>query len=347
MSLSVIILAAGKGTRMKSDLPKPLHEIRGRSLLAWVLKALEGSSIDDIAVVVGHGRNQVVESLMSSFDRPFHFAEQLSQRGTGDAAAVGLSELDLHDNSFSENDHVLVLPGDTPMLTSETVAALIDAHLQSGAAATVVTALVEDPTGYGRIQRNSSGGVDSIIEHRDASTEQLAINEINSSMYCFRRSLLAPALRMISTDNAQGEMYLTDAIGVLAEAGHPVLPFVTDASEIAGVNDRAQLSEAAEQLATRIAEGHMRAGVTIVQPSSTVIGADVTIEPDVLIHASTVLEGTTTIDAGCVIGPHAYLVDASIGAGATVVSSAIWGTSVAAGQTVGPNAHLTPETRTN
>lgn len=341
MTVSAIVLAAGKGTRMKSELPKPLHSVRGRSLLGWVVHALEGIELDTIAVVVGHGRELIVDSLQAGFDRQFLYAEQLSQRGTGDAAAVGLAELDLFDNSFSDNDHVVILPGDTPLLTSETVAALVQGHLASGAAATVVTAILDNPTGYGRILRSDNGAVAGIIEHRDASEDQRSIQEINGGMYCFRRSLLAPALRRISTDNAQGEMYLTDAIGVLAEAGHPVHAFVADSVEISGVNDRSQLGFAGEQIGARIAQTHMRNGVTIQQPSSTVIDATVTIEPDATVHAATVLEGATSIGASAVIGPNSHLVDATIGAGASVVASVVSGATVAPGSVVGPFEHKT------
>lgn len=340
MTISAVVLAAGKGTRMKSELPKPLHEARGRSLLTWVIHALEGADLDGVAVVVGHGSELVVESLGRDFERRFLFAEQLSQRGTGDAAAVGLAELDLHDNSFSEDDHVLVVPGDTPLLTADTVQQLVQAHLQTSAAATVVTAVLQDPTGYGRILRDDAGGVAAIVEHRDATAEQLSLGEINGGMYCFRRSLLAPALRMISSDNSQGEMYLTDAIGVLAEAGHPVRPFVTDAIEISGVNDRAQLSDAAEHLGARIAGWHLRNGVTIVQPSSTVIDASVVIEPDAVIHPGTVLTGATTIGAGAQVGPNSHLVDATIGDRATVEASVVRNATVAAEQSVGPFENL-------
>jgi len=340
MSVAAIVLAAGKGTRMKSDLPKPLHEIRGRSLLSWVVHAIQEAEVDDIVIVVGHGRELVVESLASGFDREFYFAEQLSQRGTGDAAAVGLAELDLHDTGYNDDDHVLVVPGDTPLLTTETVAALVHEHCAQGAAATIVTAIVDDPTGYGRIQRSTGGGIDSIVEHRDASQEQLAINEINGGMYCFRRSLLAPALRLISSDNSQGEMYLTDAIGVLAEAGHAVMPFVADPVEISGVNDRSQLGAASAHLADRIAQRHMRSGVTIVQPASTVIEADVVIAPDVIIRPSTVIEGASTIGAGAAIGPHSHLVDATIGERAVVTSSVVQGANVADDEVVGPFANV-------
>ncbi|MCO4834586.1 MAG: NTP transferase domain-containing protein [Acidimicrobiaceae bacterium] len=347
MTLSAIVLAAGKGTRMKSDLPKPLHTVRGRSLLGWVIHALEGAALENVAVVVGHGRELVVESLDATFDRHFLYAEQLSQRGTGDAAAVGLAELDLFDNSFSENDHVLIVPGDTPLLTNATIAALVESHLASGAAATVVTAVLDDPAGYGRVLRSDNGGVAAIVEDRDATPEQRTIREINGGMYCFRRSLLAPALRMISSNNAQGEMYLTDAIGVLVEAGHPVNAFIADPVEISGVNDRSQLGYAGEHLGARIADTHMRNGVTIVQPSSTVIDATVVIEPDVTVHAATTLHGATTVETGAVVGPNSYLVDATIKSGARVVSSMVTGATVQAGNLVGPFEHRCADSDNN
>jgi len=341
MTISAIVLAAGKGTRMKSELPKPLHRARGRSLLAWVIHALQDVELAGVAVVVGHGRDLVVESLGRDFDRDFWFAEQLSQRGTGDAAAVGLAELDLHDNSFSEDDHVLIMPGDTPLLTGDTVQRLVDTHLSSGAAATMLTARIDDPTGYGRVVRTDAGGVSAIVEHRDASADQLTIDEINAGMYCFRRSLLGPALRLIDSDNSQGEMYLTDAIGVLVEAGHPVEPLTVESVEISGVNDRAQLGDAAEHLGDRITRGHMERGVTIVQPSSTVIDASVVIEADATIHPATVLAGATSIAAGAEIGPHSSLTDAIVGERAVVEASVIRDATVAADAVIGPFSHIT------
>ena len=340
MTVSAIVLAAGKGTRMKSELPKPLHQVCGRSLLSWVVHALEGVELDSVAVVVGHRRELVVSSLEADFDRQFLFAEQLSQRGTGDAAAVGLAELDLFDNSFSDSDHVIIVPGDTPLLTDQTVAALVESHLASGAAATVVTAVLDDPNGYGRILRTDAGAVAGIVEHRDASEDQRSIAEINGGMYCFRRSLLAPALRLISSENSQGEMYLTDAIGVLVEAGHPVQAFIADPVEISGVNDRSQLGFAGEHIGTRIADRHMRNGVTIEQPSSTVIEASVVIEPDTTVRAATVLQGATTIHAGALVGPNAHLVDTTVEVGAQVRFSMLEGVVVAADSVVGPFEHL-------
>ncbi|MEM7092666.1 MAG: NTP transferase domain-containing protein [Actinomycetota bacterium] len=341
MSVAAIILAAGKGTRMKSDLPKPLHQASGRSLLGWVVEALRPARFGAVSIVIGHGGDLVQAELAEGIpDREFLYATQMSQRGTGDAAAVGLNELDLSEPSFSDDDHVVVLPGDTPLLTADTVERLVDQHIQTGAAGTVVTARVDDPTGYGRIVRGPKGSVQAIVEHRDASAEQLRVDEINGGMYCFRRSLLAPALRMISTDNAQGELYLTDVVSVLVEAGHPVEAFVTDPVEISGVNDRAQLAAAAGALDDRIRSAHMRDGVSLLQPGSILIGAEVVIEPDTTIHAGSVLEGRTTVAAGAVIGPHTHLVDAQIGADAVVPNSVVDGAVVADGQSVAPFSHL-------
>jgi len=345
MGISAIVMAAGKGSRMKSDLPKPLHQVRGRTLLSWVVHACDGVEPDAYSIVVGHGRDAVVESVRGEFDRSFLFAEQLTQRGTGDAAAVGLAALDAHDNSFSDDDHVLIMAGDTPLLTSALIDDVVAFHLEHGPAATAVTAIAEDPTGMGRIVRNRNGELAKVIEHRDCEPEELEIKEVNVSIYCFRRSLLGPALRMIDTNNAQGEMYLTDAVGVLADAGHQVLPFVADAVETSGVNDRAQLGAAAVVLADRIVQDHMRNGVTVVQPSSTVIDATVNIEPDVTIKAGTVLEGNTTIAAGAIVGPNCHLVDASVGANAHVHSSVVRGTAVPADTEIGPFDHLSATRR--
>lgn len=340
MSVTAIVMAAGKGTRMKSDLPKPLHRARGRTLLDWVLHALAPETFDAVVAVVGHEGDQVVASVNASFPgRDISFAEQLSQRGTGDAAAVGLQALDSSVPSFTDDDHVLVLPGDTPLLQAETLQAVVQAHLEADVAGTVVTARVADPTGYGRIIR-SDAGVTGIIEHRDATAEQRRIDEINSSIYCFRRSLLSPALRMIDSNNAQGEMYLTDVVGVLVEAGHRIEGFGIDAVEISGVNDRFQLSAAADALGERINAAHMRAGVSLERPSSVVIDADVTIEPDATIRAQSVLEGRTAVGAGAIVGPSTHLIDAEIGSGARVPHSVISGASVAPNSSVEPFSNI-------
>lgn len=336
MTTSAIVLAAGKGTRMRSDLPKPLHDVCGRPLLAWVLDAFDAVELAEVAVVVGHGRDEVVASLEHHFPtRRFRYAEQLAQRGTGDATAVGLAELEIADPGYDDEDDVIVVPGDTPLLRAETILQLVAKHRVGGAACTMITARVPDPTGYGRILRDGES-VAAIVEHRDATEDQRAIDEINAGMFCFRRSLLAPALRMISGDNAQGELYLTDVIGILTESGHRVAAHEADPVEISGVNDRAQLGAVAAVIGARIVNGHMAAGVTVVQPSSTVIEAGATIEPDVVIHPATVIEGSTTIASGAVIGPGSRLTNATVGADTVVEASTVRDAFIADHAVVGP-----------
>ncbi len=233
MTLSAMVLAAGEGTRMRSTRPKPLHLLCGRPMLLHVLAALSGCDINRTVVVVGHGAEAVtkkVQELGSSALR-ISFVEQLVQRGTGDAVLVGMTAF--IDDDLDESGDLLVLPGDTPLLRCETVAALVRQHRETGAAATLLTARLQDPTGYGRISRDRNGNVARVVEHGDATPEELEIDEINTSIYCFRRDLLAPALRRLSPENAQGEYYLTDVVSVLHDAGYPVGSFVIpDAVEV-------------------------------------------------------------------------------------------------------------------
>ena len=219
--LSAIVLAAGEGTRMRSSRPKPLHLLCGKAMVLYVLDSLGDLTLDRAVVVVGHGAERVTKKLSESAAAlPLEFVEQHVQRGTGDAVAVALTTFpeDTGDDPDDGGD-VLVLPGDTPLLRSSTVAGLVDAHRSSGAACTVLTSVVADPTGYGRVVRGRDDRVVQIVEHRDATPEELEIAEINTSIYCFRRSLLAPALRRVTPDNDQGEYYLTDVVEVLADAG--------------------------------------------------------------------------------------------------------------------------------
>src|SRR5262245_30619099 len=240
--LSALVLAAGEGTRMRSARPKPLHLLCGRAMLLYVLDALSGSSIDRAIVVVGHGAERVTKKLQEDGpDLLLDFVEQHDQRGTGDAVAVGLPGV---SDDLDEGD-VLVLPGDTPLLRAETITELVETHRSSEAAATLLTAVLDDPTGYGRVVRGKDDRVRMIVEEADAMPEERAINEVNTSIYCFRQSLLAPALRRLSPENAQGEYYLTDVIEVLYDAGYPVVSMVaSDPIETVGVNDRVQLAQA-------------------------------------------------------------------------------------------------------
>jgi bifunctional UDP-N-acetylglucosamine pyrophosphorylase/glucosamine-1-phosphate N-acetyltransferase len=343
-SLSALVLAAGHGTRMRSTRPKPLHLLVGRPLVRHVLDALEDCHVDRAVVVVGHGADVVTKKLQEDMGKfPLEFVEQHYQRGTGDAVAVGLTGLPDEDIDDAEDGDVLVLPGDTPLLRSETLAALVAEHRLSGAACTVLTAVMEDPSGYGRIVRDKEDRVRRIVEHRDADDEERAIDEINTGIFVFRRGLLAPALRRLTPDNSQGELYITDVVEVLADAGHQVVATVaSDPDETRGVNDRAQLAEAEAELRRRINERWMHLGVTIVDPEATYIDADVVLATDVTLWPGTVLRGETYIERGAEIGPATDLVDSRVGEGAYVFRSVALQADIGENAIVGPFASLGP-----
>ena len=310
--LSAIILAAGEGKRMRSQRPKPLHVLCGRPMLLYVLDALSDCPVERAVVVVGHGAERVTKMLQEDGpDLVIDHVEQRVQAGTGDAVSVGLTGLDDEVDGDLDGGDVLVLPGDTPLLRPSTIAALVDEHRESGAAATLLSARVDDPSGYGRVVRGRDGGVHQIVEDVDANDDQRAIDEINTSIYCFRRSVLAPALRRLSPeDNAQGEYYLTDVIKVLHDAGYPVASVVADdPGEIAGVNDRAQLAAAEGGLRRRTAASWLARGVTMVDPDRTYIDATVELAPDVTLFPGTLLQGRTVVGRGTELGPDTRLVD--------------------------------------
>jgi bifunctional UDP-N-acetylglucosamine pyrophosphorylase/glucosamine-1-phosphate N-acetyltransferase len=341
--LSAVVLAAGHGTRMRSVRPKPLHLLVGRPLVRLVLDALEDCDVTRVVVVVGHGAEAVTKKLLEApVPWPVEFVEQRVQRGTGDAVAVGLTGLP-DDDLEAEDGDVLVLPGDTPLLRPETLASLVADHRLSGAACTVLTAHLPDPTGYGRIIRDRDGRVRSIVEHRDATDDERLITEINTAIYLFRRSLLAPALRRLTTDNSQGELYVTDVIEVLSDAGHQVLSAqAEDFDETHGVNDRAQLAAAEAELRRRINERWMQNGVTIVDPAATYIDADVDLGTDVTLWPGTVLRGETIVGSGCEIGPDTTLIDTRVGQGAQVSRTVSHRAEIGDEAVVGPFAALEP-----
>ena len=341
--LAAVVLAAGEGTRMKSSVPKVLHPLCGRPMLMHVIGALEQLPLTRIVVVVGHGAERVIKTLHEETDVPLEFVEQRVQRGTGDAVSVALT---VFPDELDGEDDIVVVPGDTPLLRAETVAALARDHDESGAAATVLTAVLPDPTGYGRIVRGKEGRVESIVDHWDATPEERVIDEVNTSIYCFRRGLIAPALRRLSPENAQGEYYLTDAIAVLRAAGHMVIAMTSpDTAEAMGVNDRLQLAEAEAALRARINARWMREGVAMVDPSHTYIDATVTLGAEVQLFPGVMLEGRTTVAAGAVIGPDTRLTDTVVGEGATVTYSVAREAEIGEGASVGPFAHLRPGTR--
>jgi bifunctional UDP-N-acetylglucosamine pyrophosphorylase/glucosamine-1-phosphate N-acetyltransferase len=345
-ALSAVVLAAGEGTRMRSERPKPLHRLCGRPMVLHVLHALAELDLARAVLVVGHGAARVTKAVAEEppAGLAIDFVEQRVQRGTGDAVSVALTAFP--DEDDADEDDILVLPGDTPLLRPPTLAALVRTHRGAGAAATVLTARLEQPDGYGRVTRDRNGRVAGIVEHADATPEERAIDEVNTSIYVFRRSVLAPALRRLTPDNAQGEYYLTDVISVLHDAGYEVVSMVAeDGTEAAGVNDRHQLSLAEAELRARINERWMRRGVTMVDPEATYVDATVELAADVTLHPGTQLQGRTVVEGGAEIGPHTQLVDCRVGRGAVVTASIGRHAEIGPEAVVGPWAWLAPGTR--
>jgi bifunctional UDP-N-acetylglucosamine pyrophosphorylase/glucosamine-1-phosphate N-acetyltransferase len=344
--LSAIVLAAGEGTRMRSSRPKPLHLLCGRAMVLYVLDSLAGCDVQRAVVVVGHGAERVTKKLgEAAGDLPLEFVEQPLQRGTGDAVSVGLTAFPVEDLDDTDAD-LIVMPGDTPLLRKETIARLVAAHRAEEAACTMLTARLEDPTGYGRVVRGRDDRVVRVVEHRDATDDELAIDEVNTSIYCFRASVLAPALRRISPDNSQGEYYLTDVVQVLAEAGYRVGAVVADdPSDTQGVNDRLQLAAAEAELRRRTNEAWMRKGVTMVDPGRTYVDATVELATDVTLFPDTILQGRCVIGAGSELGPNTRLVDCVVGSGAVVEQTTGRDADVGDGAHVGPYAVLEPGSR--
>ncbi|MFF3017751.1 bifunctional UDP-N-acetylglucosamine diphosphorylase/glucosamine-1-phosphate N-acetyltransferase GlmU [Streptomyces sp. NPDC057939] len=337
---AVVVLAAGEGTRMKSATPKVLHEISGRSLVGHVVAASRELDPTHLVVVVGHAREQVTEHL-AAIDADVRTAVQYEQNGTGHAVRMALEEL-----GGPVGGTVVVVCGDTPLLTGRTLGALVATHDADGNAVTVLTAEVPDSTGYGRIVRDAAtGAVTAIVEHKDATDAQRAIREINSGVFAFDGALLSDALGKVRTDNSQGEEYLTDVLGILREAGHRVGAAVgADHRQILGINNRVQLAEARALLNARLLERAMLAGVTVVDPASTFIDVTVTFGQDALIHPGTQLLGNTHVAEGAEVGPNTRLKDTRVGPRArvdnTVADTAVIGESAS----VGPFAYLRPGT---
>ncbi len=330
---------------MKSTRPKPVHVLCGRPMVLHVVDALSSLRVDRVVVVVGHGAERVTKTLLESAPPTLtiDFVEQRVQRGTGDAVMVALTAFP--DDDLDDGD-LVVVPGDTPLLRPATLAALVDAHRGADAAATVLTARLEEPAGYGRVVRARDGRVARIVEQADASDDELAIDEVNTSIYCFRRGLLAPALRRLSPENAQGEYYLTDVVAVLHDAGYPVISrVVADPVEAAGVNDRAQLAAAEAELRARTNARWLRLGVTMFDPDRTYLDASVELAADVTLLPGTLLQGTTTVGRGAQIGPDVRLVDCVVGDGAVVEQTVARQSEIGADARVGPYAVLTPGAR--
>jgi len=325
---AAIVLAAGKGTRMKSDLPKVLHPVCGLPMVAHVVRALRGAGVERIVVVVGHGGEKVQEALGDSVE----YAWQREQLGTGHAVRCAVEALKGHEGP------VVVASGDTPLVDADAMAALLGAH--GDRALTIGTAILDDPTGYGRIVRDPAGKPTRIVEQKDANTEQRSIREINAGLYAFDAAVLFALLPRLRNANAQNEYYLTDLVQMASADGLSVGTYTADAALLQGVNDRWQLSEAEAALRKAILKRHAMAGVTLRDPSTTYIEADVQIEPDATIEPGCHLLGSTSVGAGARIGPNTLLRNATIASEAKVQLSVVEESTVGQGAKVGPYAHL-------
>lgn len=334
--LVVVVLAAGLGTRMKSKIPKVLQRICGRPMITWVSQAVSSIDPDRTLVVLGRGVEEVADHL----DPGVEVVMQEQQLGTGDAVRACAEALE----GFSGD--ILVMYSDTPLVTGGELAALHESHRQSGSACTLMSVELDDPAHYGRICRGNDGRVNRIVEHRDAGVADSGINEVNAGVYVFRAEELWPALAKVGDDNAQGEIYLTDVIEILASGGGTVRAFsVDDPAVVMGVNSKLDLAEASSLVRRRILDAHMVAGVTVVDPSSTYVDAGVTIGPDTVLEPMTVLAGETVIGAECAVGPSSTVIDTVIGDNVRLVSSYVEGARIASGCLVGPFAYLRPGAR--
>ena len=328
-----VILAAGMGTRMKSKMPKVLHKVCGKPLSKWVIDASEAAGADKVCAVVGH-KAETVKEVLGDVCK---FALQAEQKGTGHAV---MQAIDVIKNSKGE---VVILNGDTPLITAETINKAIEYHKNNGNQATVITAILDDATGYGRIVRDNDGSVLKIVEQKDASKEEKKINEVNSGMYVFDAQSLVYALDKITPNNAQGEYYLTDTLEILLSAGKKIGGYaISDNDEIRGINDRVQLNEAEKIMQKRINEYHMRNGVTMRNPESVYIEDGVEIGNDTEICQNVTIKSGTKIGSDCVIGSGSMLDRAVIHDGVDVLSSVILESEVDEGTHVGPFAYIRP-----
>lgn len=338
---AVIVLAAGAGTRMKSETPKVMHPIGGRSMVEHAIAAAQDLHPQRLAVVVRHQRDKVAAHV-TAFDPSVTIVDQDDVPGTGRAVEVGLLGL---DESATVEGTVVVTYGDVPLLRSETLKELIAVHELDGNAVTVLTTNIADPGAYGRIIRNATGEVTAIVEAKDATDEQLAITEINSGIYAFDATVLRDSLKQVTTDNSQGEKYITDVLEIARNAGHRTSALaIEDRWEVEGANDRVQLAQLGRKLNDRLLEMHMRNGVTIVDPATTWVDVTVTIENDVTMLPGVQLQGTTSIATGSTVGPDSTLKNITIGAGVIIERTHGSESVIDAGATVGPFAYLRPGT---
>lgn len=332
-----IILAAGEGTRMKSNTPKVLHKICGKALLDYVIEASKSAGVKENYVIVGHGGDKVREYFKDTdvIFRNQPIGEEYPY-GTGYAVMQAI-------DSIEDDSNVVILYGDTPLITGDTIKQLLDYHKNMGNHATVLTAHVEEPTGYGRIVRDENNRILKIVEHKDANEEELNIKEINSGIYCFKGKELKYALGKIDNNNSQGEYYITDVIKILKDEGYRVDAYkLEDSTEIYGINSRVQLAFCDRLMRNRINRFHMENGVTIINPENTYIEAEVKIGRDSIIYPGVFLKGKTVIGEECVIRENTVVEDSQIGNNVIIISSTIEESTVGDGCRIGPYAHLRP-----
>ncbi|QHT45109.1 bifunctional UDP-N-acetylglucosamine diphosphorylase/glucosamine-1-phosphate N-acetyltransferase GlmU [Bacillus sp. SB49] len=329
-----VVLAAGQGTRMKSKLYKVLHPVCGKPMVQHVVDQLNTLELDELITVVGFGAEKVQDQL----GEDSHYVVQEKQLGTGHAV------LQADDILADKQGTTVVVCGDTPLLTGETLQKLLDHHDAEGAKATILTAHAEHPHGYGRVIRGGNGQVERIVEQKDASEEEQAVQEINTGTYCFDNAMLFEALKNVSNDNVQGEYYLPDVVEIMKDRGETVSAYQTpEFSESLGVNDRVALAKAEKLMKERINEKHMRNGVSLVDPDQTYIGPDVVIGQDVVIYPGTVLEGETVIEDDAVIGPHTTIKNCHVGKETSIKQSAAADSKIGARVQIGPFAHIRPQ----
>jgi bifunctional UDP-N-acetylglucosamine pyrophosphorylase / glucosamine-1-phosphate N-acetyltransferase len=331
--LAVVVLAAGKGTRMKSELPKVVHPVLGRPVVGWVLAAAETLGAERTIVVVGHGADAVREVLPAGV----RTAVQEQQRGSGDAVAAALPELEGFEGD------VLVVNGDGALFQAATLDAVVEQHAAAASHASALAIRSTQDLPYGRIISGHDGSIERIVEAVDATPTELAVRDLNAGVYCFDAAALAGACPRLSADNAKGEYYITDLIGLIGgDGGATRAVLAGDEDELLGINTRADLAVVESLLQARINEAHMAAGVTISLPQTCLIEPTVQLEPDAHVAPGTILRGATTVAAGAVVGPYSVLTDTHVAAGASVVQSTCVSAQVGTGASVGPYGYLRP-----
>lgn len=329
-----LILAAGEGKRMKSELPKVLHKVCGKEMVNHVIDIMRGAGIEDVNVIVGKGAEKVKTSTES---RNVTYSLQEQQLGTGHAVKCAKEFLQ------GKKGVVAIFTGDAPLVQVETVKALMQQFDEKGDKGILLTALLEDPTGYGRVIRNAEGEVVRVVEHKDCSEEELKIREMNAGMYCFDIESLLDSLGRLTNNNAQGEYYLPEVISILRSGNKKIGAMVTDFEETLGVNSRVQLAGVEKILRHRINKKHMDNGVTMIDPEHTYIGIDVVIGSDTIIYPGNVLEGRTVVGENCMLLPNSRIVDSAIGSGITIESSVVLESEIGDNTTVGPFAYIRPQ----